>query len=408
VRAVDLTNAGEPVLVPATVEPAADGTFNVSLLTESGSSRTIFVFGEDRVQPAAQIVFNEPSTWNSTNNAADLVIITNRAFATAANDLKAARVAQGYRTAVVDVQNLYDEFSFGAHSPQAIRDFLDRTRSWSVAPKYAILLGDASFDPRNYLGIGSYDFVPTKLVATVQMKTSSDDWFADFNDTGIPAIAIGRIPVRTEAEANAIVGKLVRRPATPPAETWANQVSIVNDVAQTAPFTRAAAELAALVPAPYAADRIDFTGKTSAASRTLVMNAFNSGRLLVEYMGHGSTEIWGRSVFSSTNAGTLTNGDKLPFVATLNCLNGYFHDLYQVSLAEALLKNSKGGAIGAWASSSLTSPDQQLLVAREFNRLVFGQSMPIGDAVLAAKKATNDRDVRKSWILFGDPTVRLK
>ena len=409
VRAVDVTNAAEPVMVPVTAEAAADGTFNVSLLTESGASRTIFVFGEDRVQPAAQIVFNEPSTWNAPANAADLVIISNKAFLTQANELKAARIAQGYKTVVVDVQNVYDEFSYGAHSPQAIRDFLKRTSTWTTAPKYAILVGDASFDPRNYLGIGSYDFVPTKLVITQNMKTASDDWFADFNDTGLPSIAIGRIPARTEAEATAMIGKLVRRPATPPAETWANTVSIVNDVAQTAPFVKAAGELAAQIPAPFTVDRIDFTGKSGTAARTLVVNAFNSGRLLFEYLGHGSTEIWGRSVFSSTNATALTNGDKLPFVMTMNCLNGYFHDLYTVSLAEALLKNSKGGAIGAWASSSLTSPDQQLLVTKEFNRLMFGPaSITVGDAVLAAKKATNDRDVRKSWVLFGDPTLRLK
>ena len=45
-------------------------------------------------------------------------------------------------------QNLYDEFSFGMHSPYAIREFLKRTASWKSAPHYAILIGDASSDPR--------------------------------------------------------------------------------------------------------------------------------------------------------------------------------------------------------------------------------------------------------------------
>ena len=51
-------------------------------------------------------------------------------------------------------------------------------------------------------GIGSYDFVPTKLVATTFIKSASDDWFADFNGTGIPTMAIGRIPARTAAQAS--------------------------------------------------------------------------------------------------------------------------------------------------------------------------------------------------------------
>ena len=408
-RAVDLTNPAEPMLVPVTVTAAADGTFDAALLTADGASRTLFVFGEDRVQPAAQVLYNQPSTWNATTNVADLVIITNRAFLTAANQLKDARIAQGIRTVVVDVQNLYDEFSFGAHSPQAIRDFLKQSRSWSVAPRFAILLGDASYDPRNYLGSGSFDFVPTKLVPTAEMKTASDDWFADFSNTGIPALSIGRLPARTLAEANTIVGKLVRRPNVPPAETWANGVSIINDIPSGAPFATGATALAALVPSTYAVDRIDFTGKTVAAARTQVMNSFNQGRLLTHYVGHGSVEIWGRSIFTSVLAGQLTNGDRLPFVTAMNCLNGYFHDTFQVSLAEALLRSSNGGAIGIWASSARTSPDQQLIAAKEFTRLVFGATpITVGDAILAAKRATNDSNVRKSWILFGDPTIRLK
>ena len=43
-------------------------------------------------------------------------------------------------------------------------------------------LGDASIDPRNYLGMGAYDLVPTKLVATTGLKTASDDWFGVPND----------------------------------------------------------------------------------------------------------------------------------------------------------------------------------------------------------------------------------
>jgi hypothetical protein len=73
------------------------------------------------------------------------------------------------------------------------------------------------------------------------------------------------------------------------------------------------------------------------------------------------------------------------------------------------LKDANGGAIGVWASSALTSPDQQLLVNLDFNRQVLGSGSPaIGDAILHAKKATTDRDVRRTWILLGDPTMKLR
>jgi hypothetical protein len=140
-----------------------------------------------------------------------------------------------------------------------------------------------------------------------------------------------------------------------------------------------------------------------------VTDAFGRWSLLMNYLGHGSVEVWSDYIFTSTAAETLTNGDKQPFVVTMNCLNGYFHDPYVESVAEALLKNSGGGAFGVWASSALTTPGEQLRVDLELFRQLFGGTHPsIGDAVLKAKQVTTDSDVRRAWILFGDPSVKLQ
>src|SRR5207249_552112 len=236
-----------PQFLPASITTASDGSKSVAFATAGSGTRTIFAFGDDRVQPPAQVVVNAPSTLNAAKNAADLVIVTNKACACSAATLKAARDAQGIATTIADVQNVYDEFSYGAHGPEAIRAFLQRAKtSWTKAPRYAILLGDASFDPRNYLGMGNYDFVPTKLVATAYLKTSSDDWFADFSDTGLAQIAIGRIPVRTADEAAAVVNKLVRRASVTGA--WLKNVEIISDRNNGVSFTMGADQLAALVP----------------------------------------------------------------------------------------------------------------------------------------------------------------
>jgi len=160
------------------------------------------------------------------------------------------------------------------------------------------------------------------------------------------------------------------------------------------------------VPAPYAVGRLSFA--TSADPTNDVINSFNNGALVTNYVGHGSIELWSSYIFSSQTAAALTNGDKLPFVVTMNCLNGYFNDVWSEGLAESLVKNGNGGAIGAWASSALSSPDEQLRVNLElYHQLFGGTSQTIGDAVLKAKRVTNDRDVRMTWILFGDPTLRL-
>ena len=72
-----------------------------------------------------------------------------------------------------------------------------------------LLVGDASLDPRNYLGLGSFDLVPTKLIDTAFLETASDDWFVDFNGDGLPEMAVGRLPVRTVEEAQIVVSKIV-------------------------------------------------------------------------------------------------------------------------------------------------------------------------------------------------------
>jgi len=57
------------------------------------------------------------------------------------------------KVALIDIEDLYDEFSFGNKSPKAIKDFLVSAKSnWRRAARFVLLVGDASLDPRNYLG----------------------------------------------------------------------------------------------------------------------------------------------------------------------------------------------------------------------------------------------------------------
>jgi hypothetical protein len=93
----------------------------------------------------------------------------------------------------------------------------------------------------------------------------------------------------------------------------------------------------------------------------------------------------------------------------MNCLNGFFQDVYTQSLAESLLLAPNGGAVAVWASSGLTQPAPQFAMNQKFVQTLFSKTEPaIGDAVLAAKSAVADDDVRKTFILFGDPAMRLQ
>ena len=73
------------------------------------------------------------------------------------------------------------------------------------------------------------------------------------------------------------------------------------------------------------------------------------------------------------------------------------------------MKAPQGGAVGVWASSGLTEPDKQAVMNKELIRLLFGRErLTIGEATARAKASVSDQDIRKTWILFGDPTTRLR
>ena len=80
----------------------------------------------------------------------------------------------------------------------------------------------------------------------------------------------------------------------------------------------------------------------------------------------------------------------------MTCLNGFFHDLYTESLAEALMRAEQGGAVAVWTSSGLTFPDQQHLINQELIRqLLSSEKITIGQAAARAKAATSDQGCPK-------------
>jgi len=385
VRAIDVTNAAEPIEVAVSL---ANG--NASLVAPGSGLRSILVIGESRVLSPAQIVSSRDSTWNDRRNEADMVIIAARALAPAIEPLRVRRANEGISSVVVDVQDLYDEFGFGQRGPRAVRDFLARTREWKRAPKYVLFLGDASLDPRDYFGLGVADHVPTKLVPTFYMKTASDDWFADFDEDGVPELALGRLPARSLAEAETMVRHIVER------DTDGNDgISFVTDFDPEYDFAGMAQALAGLTSASMP--------KTFANSAT----SANFESLLFTYIGHGSVAYWQAGPFFGSSAQQLTNAPKRPIVAAMTCLNGFFHDIFMSSMAEELLTNPNGGAVAVWASSTLTFPEPQMEMATEMFRQLFSGATA-GEAAMRSKAATTDQDVRRSWIFFGDPSMSLR
>jgi hypothetical protein len=407
VRVVDVTDQTNIQELAPVLTAQSDGTFAADVQVPGSSSlqpHILLVFADAQAGHPDSIKHNDPSAWGAHPSGADYLIVTSRDFLSSAQLLAQYRHTQGLAVAVIDVEDIYDEFSFGAHSPTAIREFLQlATTNWQTKPRYVLLLGDASYDPRNYLGQGSTDFVPTKLLDTTQMETSSDDWLADFNNDGVADLAMGRLPARSATDANVMVNKIISY-ETAPFDPQRGALLVADNS-----FESSSVMVSGLLPAAMPRQLINRSSGSDPAIHTQIVDALNQGPRLVNYSGHGSNGVWtGASLLSIFDAPNLTNASRPSVFTMMTCLNGYFPNAYNDSLAEALLKASNGGAVAVWASTGMTEPSSQSLIDQSFyQQLSSGQAVLLGDAVHTAKLTTTDPDVRRTWTLFGDPATRV-
>ena len=339
------------------------------------------------------------------------MIISHPDFVASLAPLVALHESQGHAVTVVTTDQLYDAFNYGERTPYALRDYLQQLAVQPTRkPEAVLLVGDASLDPRNYLGFGNFDFVPTRMIETQAFKTASDDWFSDFAETGFATIPTGRLPVRTAADAALVVSKIVTYESGTSAGPWNKQVLLIADQNVDVNFTNEADFAATNIPTSLMTKKIYADGLDVNTARQQILDALNNGALLVNYTGHGAEEQWSFSdLLDDGTAAALTNGDRLPFFVLMDCLNGFFQDVYAQSLAESLLLAPKGGAAAVWASSGFTNAPGQATMDQALLGLLKGNpTLPLGQGALRAKSGVTDADVRRTWILFGDPLMQLQ
>lgn len=406
IRLFELGAVGE--MRELTITPqGASGNYGFALQSAAGA--TYLALAQTQVERVVAVKLNQPSNWRATTHAADLVIITHRDFMAAANRLLARRATE-MRVALVDVEDAYDEFAYGQHSPQAVKDLLAHARTqWTRRPSFALLIGDATNDPRNYLNsspaITETDFVPTRLGTTRYFETAHDGWLADANNDGVPDLALGRLPVRTAAQADAVINKILafKMPSTTAPR---NALFISDRTTEGVNFKKLSERLADALPALMLKQFINRADGSPEQVRGQIVNSINLAKpLVVNWLGHGSTQVWtGDGLLRAQDAAALNNSTTGLFVMT-TCLNGYFTDPQQQSLGEAVLLNPLGGAFGVIASSGLSQPAPQHAFNLALYQNLFGKGMTLGEAMLMARTVAQDQDVRNTYLLFGDPTM---
>jgi hypothetical protein len=415
---------------PYTLEfepPVNPGTTETYLLLTSDASRTPVGLIEDT---AADLAL--------TANGADYILITHRDLGWDANgdaygwldDLVALRQDQGLRVKVVDVQDIFDEFSYGMTSAAAIRDFLSYAyNNWEPpAPQYVVLVGDSSYDFRDNLQLGITNYVPAYLTFTQFMgETVTDEWFVRISgEDAVPDLYIGRLPAESEAEAAVMINKILAYETSPNDKTWQKNTLLIADdqnEAYEADFETMNEEAADLLPASmntpfkgYLNDYLAASGLTADIKAQI-----NVGSLIVNYSGHGALQRWaGEKIFQISDVDDLTNAGRYPFVVNMTCLTGYFgyldpQDGPEPSLAEALLKADGKGAIAALMPTAMTSTGGQHILDVALFEAIFQKDIrQLGPAIADAKQTllanggAAYEEISKTFLLFGDPALALQ
>jgi uncharacterized repeat protein (TIGR01451 family) len=411
IHVFDITDPLDITEIAAKVAPDSNSFAASFVLSHSAPSvRTLLIFSDDAIFAPVNVAYHPPSSLDDRRRGADIVMITHPNFSASLVPLVQLRESQGHRVSLVTTTEIFDEYNFGERSPFAMRNFLaDAVAHWQQKPQSVLLVGDASFDPRDYLGLGDFDFVPTRMIETAAFKTSSDDWFTDFLQTGFATIPTGRLPVSTPAEADLVVAKIVNYERNRFAGPWNSQALLIADNNIDANFTLATTSAAHSLPASLQVSEILANDLDPSTARSQILAALNNGSLLVNYSGHGAEQQWSFSdFFNTTDAAALTNGGRLPVYILMDCLNGFFQDVYAESLAESLLLAPNGGAVAVWASSGFTDQAPQATMNQALlQQFSTTPNASIGRMILQSKSAITDKDVRRSWILFGDPAMKF-
>lgn len=411
-KALDVTDPENPIELLVGTAPDGNGGFACTI--PAGPARNVLVQTVALASAyQAKLSANTPSSLNLVSNQADFVIITPPGWGATAEPLRALRQSQGLNTRIVDVEDVYDEFSFGAHDPVALRDFINRASTlWSSPVDYVLLLGDAGNDPRDYLGTGGFgvDLMPTKTVDSQFTESPSDAALVDFNNDAIEDISIGRLPAKTPAQADLLIAKVLQHETHPAGYTVGRGALMVSDSPVDYDFLAFTMEIRPHLPAAMEMEFVNRADADTATTRSAILASINSGRSIVNFMGHGNVTAWtGANILTIADPVNFTNQGNYNVFVQLTCLNGNFTDINSSCLAEEEMRSPNGGAVAVWASSGETFPDGQVNISKKFYDNIFAPApLRLGDAVRDAKTSTLDVDVRHLAVLFGDPTMTLK
>ncbi len=379
---------------------------------------------------------------------ADLVIIAPQQFYQ-----EAKRLAEFHRdhdqlsSMIVRPELIYNEFASGKPDATAYRRFMkmfyDRAEcagDKTLYPRYLLLFGDGSCDNRHITSEWQgykYPFLLTfQSVSSIDERSSyvTDDYFSFLKDSDgsnlladKPVIGVGRFPVRTTAEAKIAVDKVINYTNNTNYGIWKNNLCFVADNGNHSGHMELADDLVEIIQKnnPEFFENkvyIDAYNKVGGSSggtypdaKADMLNFFENGQLIVNYIGHGSATGWTKEKILTIQDIKKLYLDKLPFFITATCDFSRF-DAPTTSAGEEMFLNSKGGGVGLISTTRVVYMDKnetfnKELISHMFSRDIDGKRYRVGDVVRMAKASVTEhygQDLNKlNFILLADPALKL-
>ena len=431
--------------------------------TDSLRAREVVAFDPGAAGVRAPAVATPVGNQNlhGTATFAPYVIITPAAFRAQADELAEYRRGHdGLEPLVVEVEQIYNEFSGGVLDMRAVRDYFrfiyDRALAAGQPPfRYGLLFGDGHHDYRGITPEGRVNnWVPvyeTDESFNPLRSYTSDDYFAflDANE-GIWGwneaasvdrvdIGVGRIPARSADEAAAVVRKIRHYESPESMGDWRTHVTLVADdnhpgregslflgqseqVANVIRNANAAIDLEKVYLLSYE-EVITAQGRRVPEAAADAMRAIEDGTLIWNYIGHGGPEaLTDERILELADIDGFDNFDRLSIFATATCSFGRFDLEAFQSGAEVLVLNPHGGAVAALTTVRLvfaggtTSGNLGLnlrlmdfLTMRDTSEIQgHGLGRRLGDVYRETKRTDiGAQGNNRKFSLLGDPAMRV-
>ncbi|MCX7726055.1 MAG: C25 family cysteine peptidase, partial [Chitinispirillaceae bacterium] len=333
---------------------------------------------------------------------------------------------RGLKTLFVSIRDIYNRFSWGIADPESIKNFLKYLLArFGKLPKYLLLGGDTThdLDKQNR----NRNIVPTHLSRIPGWGPAADDGYFSLlkGEDLFPDVCVGRFPVQNKEEMKAVVEKTIRYIKEPLTGFWRDNILLLSGIESS--FTNFNNEVAEeIIETKMNITRMDadpesYFYKNEFVAPRAIADVINSGVFLINFNGHGGSNIWSdNNFFSYTNLPLLHNGEwnnkgKFPVVFSFTCLTGFFESKDYRSLGEEFLRLKKNGTVAFYGASAYTSQEgnfimNKIILKKTLNEdaLTIGEIINLCEIEMLLRNRNQYIPLVKQYNLLGDPALPWK